>query len=215
MYGYSDGALSSWRTATQNPSPGRRGAGVRCSQRNRWLEPDHAVSARGTGRSAYTSPCPLLTGEGSPRLCFTRNGLQRGQFPNRSPPPKPGLCSSPSRPNEGLREASRGRAGERCPWRQSFAGSRSRLRRSANHFCDRSLLLHHGGISSVGAGTPVQPDATHGESSQENRGAGFGQWPVALPRHFDIDIRHAAVDCDAALTPRPPSDGVQSQTSRR
>jgi len=38
---------------------------------------------------------------------------------------------------------------------------------------------------------------------------------VALPRHFDIDIRHAAVDCDAALTPRPPSDGVHFKPSRR
>ena len=87
-----------------NPSPGRRGVGVRCSDRKRWRQPDRAVSAHGAGPAAYTSPCPLLTGEGSPRLFWQsslypcRNGLVRRSSPSVLAGPWPGRnwTSSPS-----------------------------------------------------------------------------------------------------------------------
>lgn len=55
----------------------------------------------------------------------------------------------------------------------------------------------------MGEALPVLPDVTRQRELKREPRAAVGQRPVALPRHFDIDIRHAAVDCDAAR-PRAP-----------
>ncbi len=64
-----------------------------------------------------------------------------------------------------------------------------------------------GGVSSFGAGTPVQLGATHGEGSKENRarGSGSGQW-----RCFDNSTSTFGTQPSTAtpLGPAPPSDGV-------
>jgi len=62
---------------------------TRCSDCKCWPEPDRAANDGATGPTAYTSPCPLLPGEGSPRFTGTRLRLHGDNLRNQSPPLKP------------------------------------------------------------------------------------------------------------------------------
>lgn len=107
----------------------------------------------------------------------------------------------------------------RCPWRKGLASPNER----APQRCEPLLRPEPAhptaeGFSSFGAGTPVQPDATHGEDTIENRARGREAANDAASTD-DIDIRHAAVDCDAArprALPRMafPSDPRGAQPAR-
>ena len=106
----------------------------------------------------------------------------------------------------------------RCPWRKGLASPNER----ASQRCEPLLRPEPThptaeGFSSFGAGTPVQPDATHGEDTIENRARGREAANGAASTD-DIDIRHAAVDCDAArprALPRMASCSYPRGGSRR
>lgn len=76
----------------ENLSPRRRGAGVRCWPLDQWGANPTAAAVRTRPRCQRvdTSPCPLLTGEGSPRCprpvrrrhCIARRGCGEARLPS-------------------------------------------------------------------------------------------------------------------------------------
>jgi hypothetical protein len=166
---------------------------VRCAGCKRWPEPDRAVGARGTGHRTCISPCPLLTGEGSPRLRFVRSDLWEDN-PTINPRLRNLPYSPPVPPDQGgYREASCGRAGERCPWRKGLAprSSAEEPRRPG------------------GSPGPAGPESTARHQKRTARGVRIAA--VQPLRHFDIDIRHGGESC-RIRTPRSPWEAPFQKT---
>ena len=145
----------------------------------------------------------------------SRTAERNGDSSPIDPRPR-NLAYAPPRParTEG---ASRGveRPGGRAV---SVAKERRKLERARPRRVQSTLRpagsFHHGGVSSFRAGTPVQPAAQHGESSHKNRARGCagarGDASTSRQRNSARSRR-----LRRRPTPRPPSDGVSFDPSRR
>jgi hypothetical protein len=168
------------------------------------------AGVRGRATLKATSPALPTIGKRSatphPALCatFSRKGRRKTGTTRQSiPASQTSLILHPVPPEpRGLREASRGRAGERCPWRKSFASSdepgSAKVRPT---FAIGAGSFHHGGVFVDGRSPPSPAGRNQtARAPKENRarGSGSGQW-----RCLDISTSTFGTQPSTATPPWP------------